>query len=385
MAEYPHIRVSGGPRERGRSYGEQASDRISRSIAGYQQAFGYYAGWDWPRVRAEADRFADPIGAAYPDYLEEMRGIAEGADVDFGDILAINVRTEVMFAARARDATTLRAAPPAECTSFALAPTASATGATLLGQNWDWLTHCFDTVVVLEAEQDGKPNFVTVVEAGLLAKAGLNSAGLGLCTNALVTDRDTGAPGLPYHVLLRAILDCETTTEALVVLQHGTRSSAANYLLGHADGSTLDVEAAPGDFTTLSVLYPEQGLLVHANHFLAVPPGTVDYSLWAMPDSALRYGRARTLLQAAGQRPGREQVQRLLADHAGHPSATCCHPDPREHPLEQGATVASVLIEPAERRLWIADGNPCTARFRRADYAQFLAGDPARPSDQQRS
>lgn len=381
MAEYPHIRVSGAPHARGRSYGEQARERIARSIAGYQEAFAYYAGWNWPRVRAEAERFAEPIGAAYPDYLTEMRGIAEGAGVDFADILAINVRTEVMFAARARTATTQRAGLPGECTAFALAPTASATGQTLIAQNWDWLVHCFDTVVVLEVEQPSKPSFVTVVEAGLLAKAGLNSAGLGLCTNALVTDRDAGTPGLPYHVLLRAILDCETTTDALMVLQHGIRSSAANYLLGHADGSTMNVEAAPGDFTTLSVLTPERGLLVHANHFLAPPPGTVDYSLWAMPDSALRYGRARTLLEAAGPRPSREQVQEVLADHAGYPSATCCHPDPREHPMEQGATVASLVIEPAERRIWIADGNPCTAKFRPVEYAQFLAGAPATPAD----
>src|SRR6266446_10660130 len=71
-----------------------------------------------------------------------------------------------------------------------------------------WLLHAAQTLVVLEARPDDGPDFVTVVEAGLLAKAGLNAAGLGLVTNALVTDADVGEPGLPYHVLLRAILDC---------------------------------------------------------------------------------------------------------------------------------------------------------------------------------
>ena len=46
-----------------------------------------------------------------------------------------------------------------------------------------------------------------MVEAGLLAKTGMNSSGLGLVTNALVTDDDTGDARLPYHVALRAILD----------------------------------------------------------------------------------------------------------------------------------------------------------------------------------
>ena len=139
----------------------------------------------------------------------------------------------------------------------------------IIGQNWDWLLHAARTLVVLEVRQDEGPDFVTVVEAGLLAKTGMNAAGLGLVTNALVTDADVGEPGLPYHVLLRAVLDCTTVTEALQVLQAGLRSSSANYLIAHASGAALDIEAAPGDFTRLYPVYPEGGVLRHTNHFLA--------------------------------------------------------------------------------------------------------------------
>ena len=110
--------------------------------------------------------------------------------------------------------------------------------------------------MVLEARQDEGPDFVTVVEAGLLAKTGMNSSGLGLVTNALVTAADTGTPGIPYHLALRAILDCETVSDALAALQSGERSSAANYLIAHRDGSVVNVEAAPGDFSQLYLLFP---------------------------------------------------------------------------------------------------------------------------------
>ena len=120
-----------------------------------------------------------------------------------------------------------------ECTAFAVVPEASASGHTLIGQNWDWLLHCFDTVVVLEAEQDEGPNYVSVVEAGLLAKTGMNSSGLGVATNALVTEDDRGEPAMPYHVLLRAFMDCETISDALSAAQRSRRSSSANYLLAH--------------------------------------------------------------------------------------------------------------------------------------------------------
>jgi isopenicillin-N N-acyltransferase-like protein len=49
---------------------------------------------------------------------------------------------------------------------------------------------------VLEVEQETGPNFVSVVEAGV-AKTGMNSSGLGVTTNAHVTDEDRGAPDIP--------------------------------------------------------------------------------------------------------------------------------------------------------------------------------------------
>jgi len=215
-----------------------------------------------------------------------------------------------------------------------------------------------------------------VVEAGLLAKAGMNAAGLGLVTNALVTDAVTGTPGLPYHVLLRALLDCATVTEALAVLQAGVRSLSANYLIAHASGCVLDVEAAPGDLTRLYPLLPEHGVLLHTNHFLSPrlqAPGPVDLSLWAMPGSAVRLQRLRAGLPAASWPANRtgplalDDFRALLADHADYPHSICAHPDPREHPCEQGATIASLLMDLAARQIWVAAGNPCQAPYQRLD------------------
>ena len=218
-ATYPHVRVRGAPRERGRAYGEQARDRVRRSVDGYRELFGALTGWGWERIRKEAARFEEPIAAFDEACAEELRGIAEGAAVDLVDVLALNVRTEIVYAAKARSA--LRAA--GGCTALALLPEASAAGETIVAQNWDWYPHSLDTVVVLESQPDEAPAFVTVVEAGLLAKAGMNAAGLGLATNALATDADRGEPGVPYHVVLRAILGAQTISEALAVIQRGRR------------------------------------------------------------------------------------------------------------------------------------------------------------------
>ena len=382
MGEYPHVRVTGSAEQRGRQYGERARDRVQRSVSAYRDVFASMVGWDWPTVRREAARFEAPIAAFNPGYLAEMRGIAAGAGIDFTDVLAINVRTEVMFAAKARQAAAaghqVASGGPAECSSFAVAPAPGQPGPTLVGQNWDWLPHSAETVVVLEARQDEGPDFVTVVEAGLLAKTGMNAAGLALVTNALVTADDLGEPGLPYHVMLRAIMDCENVSDAITSLQAGFRSSSANYLLAHRDGVAIDVEGAPGDFSRLYFLYPESGhpggngVLLHTNHFLADRFSRTDVSVWVMPDSPVRLQRFRAGVRVAPEL-SLATFRALLSDHANYPSGVCCHPDPKMAPEDQGMTVTSVLMNLGAGRMWVSDGTPCTAPYRELDYAGFLA------------
>ena len=388
MSEFPHIRVEGSARERGRQYGESARARVRTSIDAYRDVFAHYAGLGWMTVQGQARRYLAAIEAYNHNYVQEMRGIAEGADVDFEDILALNTRTEVMFAAKARAAQE-HTRMPAECTSFAVIPQASAGGHTLIGQNWDWLPHSFETCMVLEVRQDEGPDFVTVVEAGLLAKTGMNSSGVGVCANALVSDADQGLPGIPFHLVLRGLFDAENLSDALTTAQQGFRSSSGNYLLAHHDGIAVSVEGAPGDFSRLFMVFPENGILLHTNHFLSPAYDGKDVGLWVMPDSPFRLERIRSLVSGTGPVVSLMTFRDALADHANYPSGVCCHPDARFAVYDQGATVASVLMDLDERRMWLSDGQPCTAAYRELNYTEFLskpspirpaAGDPTRIS-----
>ena len=371
MTTFPHVRVEGAARERGRAYGEQARDRVHRSVEAYREVFGAYANWSWERVRAEARAYEAPIERFEPRYLEEIRGIADGAGLDDADVLAINVRTEVMFAAKARQVAS-DARRVGECSAFAVTPERSADGHTLIGQNWDWLLHAADTCVVLEVRQDHGPDFVTVVEAGLLAKTGMNSSGIGLVTNALVSDADRGEPGIPYHVALRGVLDAETIADAYAVLQRGFRSSSANYLVAHTDGLAVDIEGVPGEFDRLFLNFPADGLLLHTNHFRSERFTGSDVGQWLMPDSPFRLDRLQARTSGEGTL-SLDAFRGALSDHADYPSGVCCHPDERSARLDQGMTVASILMDLETKTMWLADGHPCVTPYRELDYASFLA------------
>ncbi|MDH6197386.1 isopenicillin-N N-acyltransferase-like protein [Mycobacterium frederiksbergense] len=371
MNSIPVVTVTGTAIERGVQYGQQAAARVNRTRDAYAEVYAHYAGWDWDRVRDEAQAFIAPIDAFHPASLEEMRGIAAGAGLDFLDVLAMNLRTEILFAAKVRASGELPAV--GECTSFSAL---TGDGRRLFGQNWDWLTFSADTVVVLESTPDTGPAFMTVVEAGLLAKFGMNSAGLVIATNALVSTDDVGAPGVPYHVMLRALLDCRTPTAAATLLQSVQRSSSANYLIGSGDGLAVDAETRPGGFDAISWELPdERGVLLHTNHFSVAPLGELggtDMGLKLMADSLFRLQRIRDLIRAAPA-GGVTQWQAILADHAGNPLGICCHPDPDAAPIDRWTTAAAVVFEPDHRRAHISAGNPCQGNWLTRDYADAWA------------
>ncbi|MGO9193993.1 MAG: hypothetical protein ACLP8X_36820 [Streptosporangiaceae bacterium] len=54
---------------------------------------------------------------------------------------------------------------------------------------------------------------------------------------------------------------------------------------------------------------------------------------------------------------------------ASRAPATSAAPDPADHPREQGATIASVLMDLNTRQLWLAAGHPCQAPYELLDVA----------------
>ena len=357
---YPLVLTKGKPFERGVQYGTQARSRLAHTLAAYGELFREYAALSWPEVCRYAVHYEEVIQAFDPRMIEEMRGIASGGQVDFADILAINVRSEVMYGVGE-----LRAA--ADCTAFVATSPATANGHSILGQNWDWHPAAFESCVVLSIEQDDGPDIVTVVEAGLLSKMGMNSAGLGVVTNAMVTDLDHGDLGVPYHALLRAIQNETSVENAVKVVTDAHRASSANYLIADRSGSAIDLEVAPGDSDRVFRIEPVDGVLGHANCFVS-PNATVhDQTAIRKPVSITRQRTIDARLSTNLGNISVELMQEILADHEHHPNALCRHPIERFAPIDRSATVASVIMDLETLDFWVADGQPCSHPYTRLE------------------
>ena len=84
-----------------------------------------------------------------PLYLEEMRGISEGADVELADVALVNARTEILRMSKPAPKVPGPDSNPDGCTGAILMPEVTEHGRLLHGQNWDWRRECAETGVVL--------------------------------------------------------------------------------------------------------------------------------------------------------------------------------------------------------------------------------------------
>jgi isopenicillin-N N-acyltransferase-like protein len=352
--EFPLLELAGDAHECGVQHGSGAADRVARSIQIYLAAFGKQTTLSLADVRERARGYAAQIERIDADILAELKGIAAGARQLFEDIVAINCRTELLYGDKAGTR------PATECTTVVALPEATADRRILIGKNWDWRDACVDSVVLLKIAQRGKPRLSLMVEAGMVGRDGFNEHGIAVVGNLLVSHHDKGRPGVPIPILRRRILHSTTYYEAIDTLARSPRGASGNYLIAHRDGVAIDFEVTPDE---VFVVYPERGLLTHANHFQSPTAKATGAAKFYSGDSLYRDFRARQLLEPKIGAITRADIEATLKDHFGLPRSICRHP--HQYPYaEPTMTIASVQFDLVDEKMYVAAGQPCQSSYR---------------------
>lgn len=344
---FPKVVVSGNRYQRGYQYGQQARDRIFKSIELYQTSFSA-EGLNPAQLHEQVPKYAKLIADCQPEIMEEIKGIAEGSGTSTEQIIALNCRTEILFGTKLH---------VPECTALAVTPEASANGHTMIAQNWDWLPSCLETAIVLEVRNSDGPSVLTFTEAGILARNGLNSIGTGVLGTFLQSERDGKHAGMPIPLVRRNILESEAFCYSLEKIICASRCVSSNYLVGSKAGEAIDLETVPQD---VFPMYPQSGLLIHANHFVAARGYVVDVGVKKFPDSIYRDYRVRKMLGGKGNKITLPDIQEALRDHFGYPRSVCRHDD---GVLGSIMTVASIIMDLNACKMWVAPGPPCQSEY----------------------
>jgi isopenicillin-N N-acyltransferase like protein len=347
-AAFPLVEISGRPFERGRMYGQAAADRIKGSVRLYaEQMRRMEFGWD--EVRALVNEFVPAMEAFAPDLIEEMRGIGAGADCSFEEVVLVNARTEVIQLGHRRAAAR---GMQDGCTGVVVLPESSADGILIHAQNWDWKPDCVDTSVVLRIRREDGPDLLTFTEAGGLARSGFNAAGLAITANYLESDRDFCQVGLPLPLIRRRFLESEHLADGIRVVATSPKSASNNMMLSAAAGFAIDFECAPDESFAL---YPEDGLLAHANHWIspAALAKLKETGVGHVPESYYRDYRVKAMLAPKAGTIALDDVKAALFDDFGTPYAVCRPPHASKgHSIS--ATVAMIVMQPALGQMQVA-------------------------------
>lgn len=368
---FPQLSLAGTPLERGRQYGAAAAPLVRHSIASYASLFAYRRGLNWAEVGALALAYLPLLEELMPDLVAEMRGVAQGAGVGFAEIVALNARTELLAgaapgAAHSGQGLALernRAADvpdSGECTTVAALPEATAGGQTLLAQTWDWTGNQRAACVVLRIAAPGQPAVLTVTEAGILAKIGINDAGLAVSLNILRSRNDGQAIGMPVHLLLRNLLQARSFDEALALAHRARPGASSCVTIASAEGRAVSLELTPGGVRQVG---PQEGLLAHTNHCLDPEARAGEAPFDAASSTEPRYERARTLLQAARGTIDVPTLMAILRDEQGAPFAICRHPNEALHPLDRVESVLGTVMDVGNGTMYLAPGVPSAVDF----------------------
>ena len=218
-----------------------------------------------------------------------------------------------------------------------------------LAQNWDWQLEQQENLICLRIQQIAKPAIEMITEAGIIGKIGLNSAGVGVCLNA-IRAKGVNLERLPCHLALRAALDSTSREAAVETLERAGVASSSHVLVADNTGGS-GIECSHLDIIELPM--SDKGIVTHTNHYLKRHPGVNEKV--QLPDSLFRIDRINELIKTCGTTtPRPNDIGLLLQDEENSPVAICR--DQTEKSTV--ATLFSIVMDLAERTAEVKMGRP---------------------------
>ncbi len=342
----PFIHISGSHREIGRQIGEALRKQVQHSIENARKLLeNAYEELEltWDGAKIQGRKYLPFAEERYPQYVDEMRGIAEGANVPFDHVVVLN----------AMEAVTMDALHLISCTSMAVNDMHTADGHVLAAHNEDWLPEDEEDVYVVHAKPDDEPPFLAMSYGGLLPNVGFNAYGVAQLIDSV--HPDDSRIGIPRLVVSRAVLAADSSSDALKRVVVAQRAAGYNHLIVHESGEIYSVEVSARRF---DILYASDGYMVHANHFLSARMQEIEDEPERLVSSRVQYFRAWRLLHKTDKHTIKT-LQAIQKDHVDFPNSICNHAVTDSSPLDREKTLNAMVIDLTAREMHIAWGNPC--------------------------
>ena len=201
------------------------------------------------------DQLEQAARSAYPQFIQELEGLAKGAELDFKTVFVWNCRGDLLLPPEA--GAKERSEASNGCTTLLIPADKIRGTSNVIAHNEDGAPEFLGGCFWVTAKPDNGTAYESFMYPGMLPghTIGVNEAGLvQTINNVRVHDLK---PGIPRQIISRAILDCKNLDEAVRILERKDRASGFHHNLGCAgDTRLLSVEAPASGCDTMHIVSP---------------------------------------------------------------------------------------------------------------------------------
>lgn len=275
----------------------------------------------------------------YPHIIDELQGMADGAQADFDKIAKLNI-VELN-----------REVPHVDqCSSFIVKNEEKF----IIAHNEDG--HEGDDIFLLKAVYPSGIETFSFCYYGSLPgfSINLNSAGLITICNALhANDKQVGEP---KRIFARRLVECRAIEEAVEIIGTSRRAQGQNFTFSRA-GKIMGVETSATDFCVREV----SGNYYHCNNYIF--PEMIKYDAHSRTGES--YLRTIEGEKAFNSLKDIGDIRKLLSSHKHRPYCFCAH-DAEEG--DQLKTLGSVYFDCIRKKIWVAYGYACVSKLREVSF-----------------
>ena len=366
------LKLVGSDYQMGRQHGEMLRNEVRRGPIPYYRTYlerllgrtgwGALAPVVWPLVQRGV---GDRVARAFPDYaLEAIRGLADGAEIPYRDLLEgcslpdsmLWVTSKLMRMRRTGPALHHRVALGLGCTSAIAWDDATSDGRLLHARNLDYHgVGCWpSTTAVIFHEPDEGLRYVSVSAAGVLmgGVTAMNEAGLTLTVHQHMFTDKAALGGTPVGCVGDRIMkEARSLDDAEAILRSQTPIGCWTYLI--TDGKRREMMCFEENPTRQAVLRRggDEKTFGYANIYLDRELGDTEKALYPSywRHNLGRHRRVNSLLSDGFGAHDPQRMSGILADQGDGACRISAA-------IGMVMTVGSVVFRPEDGMLWVGAG-----------------------------
>jgi len=336
-SEFPSIEISGNHYEMGYDLGKQISNRICEYL-------------DWIRFKSKETKieshkrsmvFYNLIKNYSDNYIKEITGISDGANIPFEDAMLCQVRFG-----------NLNNNKNDGCTAFSYRGESTENSNLYIGQNQDMESEFLNFGYILKINPTIPiPKIIMFTFPGQIGYAGLNEYGISNFANALYNYQPQ--TGLPHYILKRKILEQKTLKDCKNILNTISLSEAGNVLISDSN-EYIDYEFYNKE--RYSYESDDNNFLIHTNHYLTNE--LKKFEDGTLPDSPIRLKRMIELTKNTYGYITIDSLKNMLADHDNYPASIC------RHGADNMDSISGYIADPKNKTFHVRKGFGCEMNWK---------------------